>query len=564
MNIAKEPLTTERVSYIASLDKGAVDDGYEDAKTPGDLEDGALREGGALVYTSPEVLALIYQYAMVGIVYGGFTVMKYPILTGYFKLETNVLSSATALLTLGWSLKVMFGMFNDCFPIFGYHRKPYILLGWTLCAILLTVIAIKPAGKPKSQSDGSVFALMCTVCGFCYVMADVAMDGLMVSYAQREPLAVRGRLQSLIYGTRFAFSAVIGAICGFCLNSKNFAGSFSWDIGINGYFWILAVPSVINIPVVWFFIKDQKMEKVPFSVYINQFWTLVQKRAVWQVLIFNFVFNFFTGSISSTAGSYVAYYWAGVENLNSAIMGVLGNIIFAIILYLTGLYGTKWNWRYVLVITVLITYSIDAVCQFCTIYGVLRNQWFYLGVPVLEQIPYGINFVVGTFIIVELAEPGNEGVMYGLLTTVSNLPGTFGTLISNVIDAQFGYTEASIEGDSVSTRHAVAYSYVVVYAAVVIGCFFIFLLPSQKAAVAELKKHGGSYPKVATFIFFTIFTILCTSITGNLSSMFDSTRCLKLAGGPGCDVEPSSAYLAGIFVPVAFAVLLIAKLAFSK
>ncbi|EQC32764.1 hypothetical protein SDRG_09736 [Saprolegnia diclina VS20] len=230
----KEPLTTERVSYIASFDKHADGNEYDEAKTPGDIEEGALRIGDAPVYTSPEVLAIIYQYAMVGIVYGGFTVMKYPILTGYFALETNVLSSATALLTLGWSLKVVFGMLNDCFPIFGYHRKPYMLLGWTLCAILLVVLAVKPAGEQNSQSDGSTFALICTVCGFCYVMADVAQDGLMLTYAQREPIAVRGRLQSIIYGTRFVFAAIIGAICGFCLNSERFAGDFDWDIGVNG------------------------------------------------------------------------------------------------------------------------------------------------------------------------------------------------------------------------------------------------------------------------------------------------------------------------------------------
>ncbi|KDO25797.1 hypothetical protein SPRG_08740 [Saprolegnia parasitica CBS 223.65] len=559
----REVLTTDRVSYIASLDKHAADgNDYEDAKTPGDLEDGALRDGGALVYSSPEILALIYQYAMVGIVYGGFSVMKYPILTGYFALETNVLNSAYALLSLGWSLKFVFGMLNDCFPIFGYHRKPYMLLGWGLTAVLLVVTAIRPAGEANSQTDGSTFALLCTCTGFCYVMADVAQDGLMLSYAQREPIALRGRLQSYIYGTRFVFAAIIGAICGFCLNSKQFAGQFDWDIGVNGYFWILAVPAVINIPIVWFFIKDTKTEAVPFSIYFGKLWTLVQKRAVWQVLIFNFVFNFFTTSILSTASSYVMRYWAKVDSLNNAIISVVGNLLFAVVLYVTGMYGTHWNWRYVLVTTVLIANVIDSVCQFCTIYDVVRYQWFYLGVPLLEQIPLGINFVVGTYVIVELAEPGSEGVMYGLLTTISNLPGTFGTLVSNVICAQLAFSKALIKEDAPVTRDAVAYSYYIQYASIAIGCFAVVLLPSQKAAVAELKKNGGSQPRIAAFIFFTLFTTLCVAVTGSLSSMYESTNCLLLAGGEGCEVAPSGTYLLGIFVPVGLALLLIAKFAF--
>ncbi|KDO27629.1 hypothetical protein SPRG_06899 [Saprolegnia parasitica CBS 223.65] len=559
----REVATTDRVSYIASFDKHAADgNDYEDAKTPCDLEGGALRDGGALVYSSLEVLALIYQYAMVGIVYGGFGVMKYPILTGYFGLETNVLNSANALLNLGWSLKFVFGMLNDCFPIFGYQRKPYMLVGWGLTAVLLVVTAIRPAGEANSQVDGATFALLCTCTGFCYVMADVAQDGLMLAYAQREPLAVRGRLQSYIYGTRFVFSAIISAICGFCLNSKQFAGQFDWDIGVNGYFWILAVPAVINIPIVWFCIKDTKTEAVQFSVYFNQLWTLVQKRAVWQVLIFNFVFNFFTTSILSTASSYVMLYWAGVESLNYSIISVVGNLLFAVVLYVTGTYGTHWNWRYVLVSTVLVANVIDSICQFCTIYDVVRYQWFYLGVPLLEQIPLGINFVVGTYVIVELAELGNEGVMYGLLTTVSNLPGTFGTLVSNVICAQLAFSKALIEEDAPATRDAVAQSYYIQYGSMVLGCLAVVLLPSQKAAVAELKKNGGSQPRIAAFIFFTLFTTLCVAITGSLSSMYESTNCLMLAGGGGCEVEPSGTYLLGIFVPVGLALLLIAKFTF--
>ncbi|EQC27910.1 hypothetical protein SDRG_14331 [Saprolegnia diclina VS20] len=420
MNHTKEFIAGERVSYVHSIDKAAGENGedYEVNKTPGELEDGALRAGGAPVYTSAECLSILFQYAMIGIVYGGVTSMRYSIVTGYFQLETNVGNSAKALLSLGWSLKVVFGMFNDCFPIFGYSRKPYMLLGWTLCSIALLVIAIKDPGEEGSQTDGPVFILLAAIAGFCYVMADVAQDALMLAVAQREPDAVRGRLQSFSYAARTIFYGLIQFVCGYCLNSKRFAGDFDWDIGINGYFWILAVPSCLNVVVIWIFVKDEKRVRIPLGTYFDQFWTLVQKRAVWQVLLFNFLFGLFQ-SITSTAGDYIALYWAGVENLNQQIVGVVSQFLFAGVLTLTGTYGTHWNWRFVLVITILVTYAIDAVCQFCTIFDVVRNQWFYLGVPVLENIPTGINFVVGTYVIVELAEVGNEGVMYGLLTTHS-------------------------------------------------------------------------------------------------------------------------------------------------
>ncbi|KDO20390.1 hypothetical protein SPRG_13772 [Saprolegnia parasitica CBS 223.65] len=557
MNNPKEFITAERVSYVHSIDKAAGENAeeYEANKTPGDLEDGALRAGGAPVYMSAECLSILFQYAMIGIVYGGVNSMRYAIVTGYFQLETNVGNSARALLSLGWSLKVVFGMFNDCFPIFGYSRKPYMLLGWTLCSIALLVIAIKDPGEQGSQTDGPVFILLAALAGFCYVMADVAQDALMLAVAQREPDAVRGRLQSYSYAARTVFYGLIQFVCGYCLNSKRFAGTFDWDIGINGYFWILAIPSCLNVVVIFFFVKDEKRARIPLGTYFGQFWTLVQKRAVWQVLLFNFLFGLFQ-SITSTAGDYIAYYWAEVENLNQQIVGVVSQFLFAAVLTLTGTYGTHWNWRFVLVITILVTYAIDSVCQFCTIYDVVRNQWFYLGVPLIETVPSGINFVVGTYVIVELAEVGNEGVMYGLLTTVSNLPGTFGTILTNMINGQLNYGKDLIHDDAPETRNQVAYSYIISYSFVVVGCLWVFLLPPQRAAVAELKKNGGSYPKVAALIFVGLFMVLVTSITGSMMSMFETTNCFILAGGDDdCPEGTPQTYLAIIFVPGAIAAL---------
>ncbi|EQC31980.1 hypothetical protein SDRG_10180 [Saprolegnia diclina VS20] len=547
-----------RASIASSLGKPEFD--YIEAKTPTAMETGGLRAGDAPVYTSPEILALLFQYAAIGVVYGGISGMQYPILTAYFNLEGNILNSATALMSLGWSLKVFFGMLTDCVPICGYHRKPYILIGWTLTAILLLIVALKPAGEPApdphATANGSVLALLCAVACFCYIMADVAQDALLVAYSQREPVARRGRLQALIYSVRALAMPGMSAVSGFCLNSTRMTGTYDWDIGVNGYFWILAATSILNVPVVWFWLKDvQSTTRVSVSSYLARFWTLAQKRVVWQVMLYIFFFAFFTSYISTTAAPYVALYWAKVENLNSSLMGILGSVLYAGIIAATGKYGTRWNWRYMLVLTTLTANAIDAVVAFCTIYNVVRNQWFFLGVPLTEQLPLAVNFVVGSFVIVELAEEGSEGVLYGLLTTIHNLPGVFGPMITNVVDANFSVSSRAIKKDLPETRNEVAWTYAIAYASTVIGCLWVVLLPSQKEAVLELKKHGGSYPTVAGCIFYAFFVILATSITGTMTSMFDSTNCLKLAGGHGCPEETSQLYLLGIFIPAGLALL---------
>ncbi|KDO22276.1 hypothetical protein SPRG_12115, partial [Saprolegnia parasitica CBS 223.65] len=66
------PYSDDRLSFVSSVHSSArhlLHDSFEPVKTPldADLEGGALRDGGAPSITSPEILALLFQYACIGI-----------------------------------------------------------------------------------------------------------------------------------------------------------------------------------------------------------------------------------------------------------------------------------------------------------------------------------------------------------------------------------------------------------------------------------------------------------------------------------------------------------------
>ena len=90
-----------------------------------------------------------------------------------------------------------------------------------------------------------------------------------------------------------------------------------------------------------------------------------------------------------------------------------------------------------MLITTILLNVLDMPFAFLTIFGVVRNQYFYLGEAVLTEIPAAVNFVVATFVIVEMAEGGDEGIVYGLLTTTYNLGSPFAQAISNQIFGLF-------------------------------------------------------------------------------------------------------------------------------
>eukprot|EP00957_Ditylum_brightwellii_P007848 594160-Ditylum_brightwellii.AAC.1 len=76
----------------------------------------------------------------------------------------------------------------------GLKRKPYIILGWILCASFLVCLAYQ-----GNDITSRHLVLMLTLANLGYVMADVASDGFMVWIAHREPIHKRGKMQTLIY-----------------------------------------------------------------------------------------------------------------------------------------------------------------------------------------------------------------------------------------------------------------------------------------------------------------------------------------------------------------------------
>ena len=188
------------------------------------LHDGAMGSRAWFGYLS--------QYFAVGLIYGGLPSTVYGVFNGYLNVPAHVYATIATVMTLPWSLKFLFGLVNDCFPILGYHRKPYMVIGWSFCAATLLYISCVPLPAPYWCRDangeyitsknstpgakhvaaepcnadaakaGGPYALLMMLAALGYVVADVAADGLTVQLARLEPLESRGRTQTTAYLTR--------------------------------------------------------------------------------------------------------------------------------------------------------------------------------------------------------------------------------------------------------------------------------------------------------------------------------------------------------------------------
>jgi len=600
-----------------------------------------LADGGIVDIYHPSRLGYLAQYFAVGFMASGMPATIYGFFIGYLNVPAYVYATAGVITSIPWSFKFFFGMVNDCLPIGGRRRKPYMCIGWTFCFVMLLILSMqtlpdpywcrgddgeyittvtnadgqKEAAEPCNEDaakKGGHFAFLMMLASLGYVIADVAADGLTVEYARREPAAQRGRTQTTAYLVRTMGQIAAVSVVGFGMNGKEYNGSFDHGLSFNQVMLILAVPAALMVPISWIGIEELPKKGIGFKPYLQLCRGLLRRKAFFYVLLFQFLTNLIS-SITTTAGGLVKNYWAGVQNLQNQVFSVIGSGLFALGLWLVNKYLLNYSWRAsaphepfeprssssslpaartppptspsrpnrpshppclrparahppvaharacrmhvhgdvctptraaprraVLAGTTILLNILDMPFTFLTIYNVVRNQYFYLGETVLYEVPSAANFVVATFIIVEMADEGNEGMVYGLLTTTANLGEPFGNAISNQL---FGLFKPSLSdsanyiSDSPTFRAVVGISFVVSYFMSFFSLLALPLLPNQKG---EAQKRKREWPESDTYSYITIALVLVAllySLTVNFLSLNESTMCLRIAGGEGCEEE---------------------------
>ncbi|EQC25894.1 hypothetical protein SDRG_16266 [Saprolegnia diclina VS20] len=355
---------------------------------------------------------------------------------------------------------------------------------------------------------------------------------MVVQYAQREPVAIRGRTQTSIYIVRYIGQMLAQLFVAFMLNGKVYAGSFTWSTTPNVMYGICLVPCVLVIPSTIFFLVEVKAPRVPFTQWTKGFWSLLQQRVMWQVCAFKF-FNTLFANFSATPESPISRTWAHVEPLNDSLSGLFGTVINILVMSAVGKWGLQWSWRWVIALGTLGIITVDAFVMFLTIWEVVRNQWFFTGVALAENVPSGIRFIVATYCAVEIADVGNEGATYGLVTTVSNLSSPVASVIYKIIDSYFDVSQNDIGRDDTHVRWEVTYTYLIAYAAKLFALVFLVFLPRQKVEMQALKKNGGKSKVAGAILVGGFFVALSFSCVVDFMSIYPSTKCYRIVGGKG-------------------------------
>ncbi|KAG2525442.1 hypothetical protein JM18_004141 [Phytophthora kernoviae] len=465
---------------------------YSELKSPNGAllqnDDGSLRPvGGSVSAYSWENLGMLTHMMAIGVVYGTVSGVIYAVFNNYLHMSATLVATATALVTFPRALRLFTGLLTDCVPICAlplgepYYGDPSLsdIATSDLTPEQLALI------NTDAPNRGIKLIILMMIANFGSVMAFSGFNGTLMDVSQREPESRRGTLLGDVTILHYAFTIVSSFMTGIGLNSEDYGGTFSWTMGFNAIMWVCAAASLLTIPFSWYCIQEVKGERVSTSVS-TYLYNLFQERAIYRYVAFHFFYNVFS-SITVTSASVIKSDWAKVEPLSSGIANMATALLTISGAFLVKKCGLHWNWRYIIIVCQVTVVCIDAIPTMLTIWDVYRNQWFWLGVPLVAEVPTAAAGYVAQLFMLEIENTkGFEATLLGLAVTTDAVGSPFATVITKSVDGYFDIERTFIEQDDHHVRLQVTYAYLIAYVFNIVSVGFVFLLPKQKAEHVKL------------------------------------------------------------------------------
>src|SRR6266508_1757442 len=132
--------------------------------------------------------------------------------------EAKRLAVLFAITTVPWLIKPIYGLLSDFVPLFGYHRKSYLILTSATAAAAGLLLGV--TGDHSYWRMVTFFTLMALGLAF----TDVLVDALMVENGK--PMGLTGAFQSIQWGAIITASILVGVLGGYFAEHRRLHAAF--------------------------------------------------------------------------------------------------------------------------------------------------------------------------------------------------------------------------------------------------------------------------------------------------------------------------------------------------
>ena len=353
------------------------------------------------------------------------------------------IATFSALVSLPWALKPVFGLACDFLPLPGGRFRGYLTLSSALAAGCLFVLYLAPV----ERGDAGRLLSLVTVATFGVAFADVAVDALMVAKGRR--YGITGSLQAVQWGAMYAATLFVGFV----------GGSLTERGRTQEAFLICAACAAFAAVLALVYVREPQPigDREPFRVAARALMRNLSSPAVWRIAAFLFLWNF-----NPVSSRILQLYMTGPLGLSQEAYGAALSWFAAG--SLAGCAAFPWIARRTTSRTrahAAIVLGIGGNLAYLGLVGEAESR----AISVLA----GIAYMLATLALFDLAAsvcaPRVAGTMFALFMSVSNASTALATWAGGAFQDNF---QAS--WDDGPTYRAL----VVAGAACTAGCWFVF------------------------------------------------------------------------------------------
>ncbi|MEM9265072.1 MAG: folate/biopterin family MFS transporter [Cyanobacteria bacterium P01_F01_bin.13] len=348
-------------------------------------------------------------------------------------LSPAEVAALTGIASLPWTIKPLFGFLSDGLPLFGYRRRPYLVLSGLMGAAAWVVLA-------TVVQTAWLATAMILLSSVSVAISDVIVDSLVVERARHESQGEVGTLQSLSWGAS-ALGGLLTAYLGGLLLEQT---STRMVFAVTATF-----PLIVSI-VAWLITEVPVQEKSNFQTVwsqVKQLKTAFSQRTIWMPALFLFLwqatpsadsaFFFFTTNDLGFEPEFL-----GRVRLVTSLAALIGIGIFQRFLKAVP-FRTIFAWSTVLAALggmttlLLVTHANRSLG--------IDDQWFSLGDSAILTVMGQIAFMPVLVLSARLCPTGVEATLFALLMSIVNLAGLVSHELGALLTHWLHVTETDFE-----------------------------------------------------------------------------------------------------------------------
>ncbi|MEH1922940.1 folate/biopterin family MFS transporter [Nostoc sp.] len=348
-------------------------------------------------------------------------------------------SALLGIVFLPWMIKPVFGFISDGLPIFGYRRRPYLILS----GILGTASWVSLATIVHTSWAAT---LAIALSSLSVALSDVIVDSLVVERARGESQATAGSLQSLCWGA----SAIGGLITAY------FSGLLLQYFTTRTVFGITAFFPLIVSGVAWLIAESpirkdsqdsNQTNPLPIKHQLEQLRQAITQKTIWLPTAFVFIWQATPNADSaffyfSTNELHFEPEFLGRVHLVTSFASLAGVWIFQRFLKSIP-FRVIFAWSTVLS-SILGMTMLLLVTHTNRLLGI-DDHWFSLGDSLILTVMGKITFMQVMVLAARLCPPGVEATLFALLMSVFNSAATVSHAFGALITYWLGITATNFE-----------------------------------------------------------------------------------------------------------------------